>query len=73
MNGYKSTVLSAQQMTKLLDLRKSLDDVTEEYKVKAAALNWDDNHYEEGISEGQLKADYLRSLGGLIQVRAQMI
>jgi len=69
MKGYKSTVLSAQQGMKLLDLRKSLDDVSkEEYVVKAAALNWDISHYGERISEGRLKADYLRSLGNLIPV-----
>ena len=67
MKGYKSTVLSAQQGMKLLDLRKSLDDVTEEeYSVKAAALNWDISHYGERISESQQKAVYLRSLGNLI-------
>jgi hypothetical protein len=69
MKGYESTVLSAQQGMKLLDLRKSLDDVSmEEYAVKAAALNWDISHYGERISEGRLKADYLRSLGNLIPV-----
>jgi hypothetical protein len=69
MNGYKSVVQSAQQGLKLLDLRRSFDDCSdEEYKVKAAALNWDVNHYGKKISEGQMKADYLRSVGGLIQV-----
>jgi len=69
MKGYKSTVLSAQQGMKLLDLRKSLDDVTEEeYVVKAAALNWDINHYGQRISEGRQKAEYLRSLGNLVPV-----
>jgi hypothetical protein len=69
MNGYKSVVQSAQQGLKLLDLRRSFDDCSdEEYKVKAAALNWDVNHYGKKTSEGQMKADYLRSLGGLIQV-----
>ena len=54
---------------KLLDLRKSLDDVSEEeYHVKAAALNWDVSHYGKKTSECQMKSDYLRSLGGLIQV-----
>jgi hypothetical protein len=69
MKGYKSTLLSAEQGMKLLDLRKSLEDVSEEeHKVKAAALNWDINHYGERISESRLKADYLRSLGNLIPV-----
>jgi hypothetical protein len=69
MNGYKSLVQSAQQGLKLLDLRRSFDDCSnEEYTVKAAALNWDINHYEKKTSEGQMKADYLRSLGGLIQI-----
>jgi hypothetical protein len=69
MKGYKSTVLSAQQGMKLLDLRKSLDDVTEEeYVVKAAALNWDINHYGQRISEGRQKAEYLKSLGNLVPV-----
>jgi hypothetical protein len=69
MKGYESTVLSAQQGMKLLDLRKSLDDVTEEeYVIKAAALNWDISHYGQRISEGRLKAEYLRSLGNLIPV-----
>ena len=69
MKGYESTVLSAQQGMKLLDLRKSLDDVSkEEYVVKAAALNWDINHYGQRISEGRQKADYLRSLGNLIPI-----
>ena len=69
MNVYKSVVQSAQQGLKLLDLRRSFDDCSdEEYKVKAAALNWDLNHYGLKISEGQMKADYLRSLGSLIQV-----
>jgi hypothetical protein len=62
-------VQSAQQGLKLLDLRRSFDDCSnEEYTVKAAALNWDINHYEKKTSEGQMKADYLRSLGGLIQI-----
>jgi hypothetical protein len=69
MNGSKSMVQSAQQGLKLLDLRRSFDDCSdEEYKVKAAALNWDVNHYEKKTSEGQMKADYLRSLGGSIQI-----
>ncbi|OGD60678.1 hypothetical protein A3K78_03625 [Candidatus Bathyarchaeota archaeon RBG_13_52_12] len=69
MNGYKSVAQSAQQGLKLLDLRRSFDDCSdEEYKVKAAALNWDVDHYGKKISEGQMKTDYLRSLGGLIQV-----
>jgi len=67
MKGYGSTVQSAQQGMKLLDLRKSLDDVTdEEYDIKAAALNWDIDHYGKKISEGKLKAEYLRSLGNII-------
>jgi hypothetical protein len=54
---------------KLLDLRKSLDDVTEEeYVIKAAALNWDIDHYGKKISDGRLKAEYLRSLGNIIPV-----
>ena len=69
MKGYESTVLSAQQGIKLLDLRKTLGDVTEEeYVIKAVALNWDINHYGQKISEVRQKADYLRSLGNLIPV-----
>jgi len=69
MKGYESTVLSAQQGMKLLDLRKSLDDVTEEeYVIKVAALNWDIDHYGQKISEGRQKAEYLRSLGNLIPI-----
>jgi hypothetical protein len=69
MKGYESTVFSAQQGIKLLDLRKTLGDVTEEeYVIKAAALNWDINHYGQKISEVRQKADYLRSLGNLIPV-----
>jgi uncharacterized coiled-coil DUF342 family protein len=67
MKEYGYTVLSAQQGIKLLDLRKSLDDVTEEeYVIKAEALNWDINHYEQKISEGRFKTDYVMSLGNLI-------
>lgn len=69
MNRYKSVVQSAQQGLKLLDLRRSFDDCSdEEYEVKSAALSWDVNHYGKKISEGQMKADYLRSLGSLIEV-----
>ena len=69
MKMHGSVVLSAQQGLKLLGLRRSFDDCSEEeYKVKAAALNWDVNHYGDKISKGQMKADYLRTLGGLIQV-----
>lgn len=69
IKGYESTVLSAQQGMKLLDLQKSFDDITEEeYKVKTAALNWDVNHYGEKISAGRLMSDYLRSIGGFIPI-----
>jgi hypothetical protein len=69
MKMHESAVLSADQGLKLLDLRRSFDDCSEEeQKVKAAALNWDIDHYGYKILKGQMKADYLRTLGGLIQV-----
>ena len=67
MKGYESTVVSAQQGMKLLELRKSIGDASdEEYGVKSAALNWDIKHYGNKIVEGRQRADYLSSLGKLI-------
>jgi hypothetical protein len=67
MKGYESTVLSAQQGMKLLDLRKSIGDASDdEYIVKSAALNWDIKNYGNKILEGRQRSDYLKSLGKLV-------
>jgi len=65
---YRSTVEAAQQGMKLLDLRRSIEDASEEeYTVKAAALNWDIDHYQGRIGEEKQKATYLKDLGTLIK------
>jgi hypothetical protein len=65
--GYKSTVSTAQQGMKLLNIRKSINDASEEeYKIKAAALKWDLNNYGKKINEEEQKANYLKNLGSLI-------
>ncbi len=67
IKGYSSTISSAQQGMKLLNIRKSIDDASdEEYKVKAAALKWDIDNYGRRINEEEQKADYLKNLGSLI-------
>jgi hypothetical protein len=67
MKGYESTVLSAQQGMKLLDLRKSIGDASEEeFVVKSSALNWDIKNYGNRILDGRQRSDYLKSLGKLI-------
>ncbi len=67
MKGYESTVLSAQQGMKLLDLRKSIGDASEEeFVVKSSALNWDIKNYGNKIMDGRQRSDYLKSLGKLI-------
>lgn len=67
MKGYESTVLSAQQGMKLLDLRKSIGDASEdEFVVKSSALSWDIKNYGNKILDGRQRSDYLKSLGKLI-------
>jgi hypothetical protein len=67
---YKSTITAAQHGMKLLDIRKSIDDASdEEYKVKSAAFKWDINHYGGKISSEEQKASYLKNLGSLIDSR----
>ena len=67
MNCYKSTVLSAQQGMKLLDLRKLIGDASEEeFIVKSSALNWDMLNYGKKILDGHQKSDYLKYIGKLI-------
>jgi hypothetical protein len=67
MKGYESTVLSAQQGMKLLNLRKSIGDASEEEViVKSSALNWDIKAYGNKILDGRKKSDYLKTLGKLI-------
>ena len=67
IKGYSSTISSAQQGMKLLNIRKSIDDASdEEYKVKAAALKWDIDNYGRRINDEEQKADYLKNLGSLI-------
>jgi hypothetical protein len=67
MKGYESTVLSAQQGMKLLDLRKSIGDASEEeFVVKSSALNWDIKNYGNKKLNGHKKSDYLKYIGKLI-------
>jgi hypothetical protein len=68
IGGYQNTIKIAQQGMKLLDIRRSIDDVSEEeYKVKSAAFKWDLNHYGQKIKSEESKANYLRNLGSLIE------
>ena len=67
VKGYRSTIISAQQGMKLLDIRKSINDASEdEYQVKAAALKWDIDNYGRRVNEEEQKATYLKNLGKLI-------
>ncbi len=67
MKGYESTVLSAQQGMKLLNLRKSIGDASEEeFVIKSSALNWDITYYGNKIRDGHNKSNYLKYIGGLI-------
>lgn len=69
IGNYRSTVGSAQQGMKLLNIRKSINDASDgEYKVKAAALKWDIENYGSRITEEEHKANYLKNLGSLIDV-----
>ncbi len=64
IKGHRSIVEAAVQGMKLLDVRKSIEDASEEeYEVKAAALNWDIDHHGKRIDEETEKATYLRQLG----------
>ena len=70
MKGYRSTIVSAQQGMKLLNIRRSIDDASEEeYRVKAAALKWDIDNYTNRINEEEQKATYLKNLGRLIDTK----
>jgi len=63
----KSVKMSALQALNLLDIRRSIDDVTdEEYNIKSAFYKWDINHSDEVITEGEHKVIYLKELGRLI-------
>jgi len=67
INEYGFNVMSAQQGIKLLDLRRTLEDINEEeYLVKVKAFNWDINHYGQKILDNRLKIDYIKFLGNLI-------
>jgi hypothetical protein len=67
MGNYEYIIKTAQQGMKLLDIRVSIDDASEEeYKVKAAAYKWDINHYDNKIKFEEARANYLRNLGSLI-------
>ena len=67
IGSYENTIKIAQQGMKLLDIRMSIDDASEEeYNVKSAAFKWDLNHYGHKIKTEESKANYLRNLGALI-------
>lgn len=68
LKGHREIVEKAQQGMKLLDIRRSIEDASEEeYTVKAAALNWDIDHYHSKMSEEEQKATYLKNLGRLLE------
>ncbi len=67
LGGYQSTIKVAEQGMKLLDIRQSIDEVSdEEYKVKAAAFKWDIDHYGTKIRTEEAKSTYLRNLGAML-------
>jgi hypothetical protein len=50
-----------------LKMKKTIETVSdEEYKVKARALEWDINHYEQEISRKMRESDFLEDITGVL-------